>query len=152
MKLDRYELKAGKNLTTFEFISEGPKGRIPKIIQLTPTNYKDLYNLAFGNAHPETGQIDDLAISNNGDSERVLATVVATIYAFTDRYPDAWIYATGSTKALTRLYRMGISKYLQDAENDFMIFGQIHDEWEPFVAGTDYEAFIVKRKLRKFEL
>lgn len=152
MKIDRYQLKAGTNLTTFEFISDGPNGQIPKLIQLTPTNYKDLYNLAFGNKNSETGQIDDLAISNNGDSEKVLATVVATIYIFTDKYPDAWIYATGSTKTRTRLYRMGIAKYLKEAENDFTIFGQIRDEWEPFVIGVDYEAFVVKRKLSNFEL
>ncbi len=152
MKLDRYELKAGKNLTVFEFISDGPRGQISKLIQFTPTNYKDLYNLAFGDKHTETGQIDDSVISNNGDSERVLATVVATVYAFTDKYPEAWIYATGSTKARTRLYRMGISKYLEDAKKDFVIFGQVHNEWEAFVVGLDCEAFVVKRKNRKFEL
>jgi hypothetical protein len=85
MKLDRYELRAGKNLITFEFISEGPNGHIPKLVQFTPTNHKDLHNLAFGNKHNETGEIDDLAISNNGDSERILATIVATVYAFTDK-------------------------------------------------------------------
>lgn len=152
MKLDRYEIKAGDNLTAFEFISEGIKGRISKIIQFTPTNYKDLYNLAFGDRHPETGQIDDIAISNNGDSERVLATVVGAVYAFTDKYPDAWIYATGSTKARTRLYRMGIGKYLEEAKNDFVIYGQIHSEWKLFAKETDYEAFLVKRKFRNFEL
>ncbi|HEY4198818.1 MAG TPA: hypothetical protein VGM63_24930 [Mucilaginibacter sp.] len=152
MKLDHYQLKAGRNLTTFEFISEGPKGRIPKLIQFMPTNYENLYNLAFGDKHSETGEIDDLVVSNNNDSELVLATVVATMYAFTDKYPDALVYATGSTKARTRLYKIGISKYFEDAENDFDIYGQIHDEWELFVKGKDYEAFVVKRKLRKFEL
>ena len=146
MKLDRYELKAGKNLFTYEFTSVGPNGRIPKLIQFMPTNYEDLYNLAFGNKHSETGQIDDLAISNNGDSERILATVVANIYVFTDKYPDAWIQATGSTKARTRLYRMGIAKYWEDANNDFYILGQINSEWEQFVIGIDYEAFAVNRK------
>jgi len=116
MKLDRYELKAGRNLTAFEFISDGPKGQIFKVIQFTPTNYKDLYNLAFGDRHPGTGQIDDTIISNNGDSDRVLATVVAAVYAFTDKYPDAWIYATGSTKVRTRLYRIGISRYLEESK------------------------------------
>jgi hypothetical protein len=94
MKLDRYELKAGENLTTFEFISEGPKGKIPKFIQFSPTNLKGLYNLAFGDKDLKTGEIDDLSISNNGDSEKVLATVVASVYAFTEKNPEAWIYAT----------------------------------------------------------
>lgn len=152
MKLVHYELKAGKNLTTFEFVSEGPKGHIHKLIQFTETNHANLYNLAFGDKHPETGTIDDSTISNNGDSEKVLATVVATIYAFTERYPSAWIYATGSSKTRTRLYRMGISKYLEEVMNDFELYGQYRNEWEIFVRGTDYEAFIVKRKISNFEL
>jgi hypothetical protein len=146
MKLDRYELKAGRNLSTFEFISEGPRGRILKIIQFTETNYKDLYNLAFGDKNLETGEIDDLAISNNNDSERILATVVAAVYVFTDKYPDAQVYATGSTKARTRLYRMGIAKFLEDAKNDYEIYGQVGDDWGSFEIGVDYESFVVKRK------
>lgn len=97
MKLERYELKAGENLTTFEFISEGPKGKISKLIQFSPTNLKDLYNLAFGDKDLNSGEINDLTISNNGDSEKILATVVALVYAFTNKNPDVWIYATGST-------------------------------------------------------
>ena len=78
MNLPRYQLKSGDKLTTFEFISEGPKGRIPKLIQISPTNVKDMYNLAFGDKDRRTGRINDTIISNNGDSEKVLATVVAT--------------------------------------------------------------------------
>ena len=152
MKLERYELKGGDSLTTFEFISEGAKGTKPKLVQFTPTNLKGLYNLAFGDKDPETGQIDDMVISNNGDSEKVLATVVSTLYAFTDKFPDAWIYATGSTKARTRLYRMGISKYIDEVQNDFIVYGQSENEWKIFMKSVEYEAFIVKRKFSNFEL
>jgi hypothetical protein len=44
--------------------------------------------LAFGDKDIEAGDIDDKVISNNGDSEKVLATVVATVYAFIDKYPN----------------------------------------------------------------
>ena len=109
MKLDRYELEAGRNVTTFEFLSEGPKGHIIKLIQFQQMNLPDLYNLAFGDIHSLTGQFDDKVITDNGDSEKVLATVVASIYAFAGQYRNAWIYATGSTATRTRLYRMGIN-------------------------------------------
>jgi hypothetical protein len=33
----------------------------------------------------------------------VLATVMAAVVAFTEKYPNAWIYARGSTTARTRL-------------------------------------------------
>ena len=113
MKLDKYELKSGQQLEVFEFVSIGSKGKITKLVQYTLTNYKDLYNLGFGDKDIETGGIDDTVISNNGDSEKVLATVVGTLYAFIDKHKDAMIYATGSTKSRTRLYRMGITKYLK---------------------------------------
>ena len=41
MKLDRYELKADEPLTTYEFLSEGPKGKIQKIIQFSLANQID---------------------------------------------------------------------------------------------------------------
>lgn len=146
MKLPNYHLKSNEKLTTFEFISEGQKGSIQKMIQFTPTNLKDVYNLSFGDKNNETGKINDSSISNNGDSEKVLATVIATVYAFTDKNPDAWIYATGSSKVRTRLYRMGISKYLTTVKKDFEIYGEGVENWEPFKKDKDYKGFLVKRK------
>lgn len=48
MQLERYELQAERSLMIFEFTSEGPKGRIRKLVQFGETDLKDLYNLAFG--------------------------------------------------------------------------------------------------------
>lgn len=50
----------------FEFTSQGPKGAIPKIVKFSETNLKDLYNLAFGDKDSDTGDLNDLSISNNG--------------------------------------------------------------------------------------
>lgn len=146
MKLPRYPLASSEQLLTFEFISEGQNGLIHKLVRYQPTNMQDVYNLAFGDKDHSTGNIDDTVISNNGDSEKVLATVVSTIYAFTDKYPDVWIYATGSTKARTRLYRMGITKFLPEVRADFDILGERNDAWEPFKINFEYEGFLVRRK------
>jgi len=146
MKLPKYPLASSDKLMTFEFISEGTKGLIHKLVRYQSTNLKDVYNLAFGDKDHTTGDIDDTIISNNGDSEKVLATVVATVYAFTDRYPDTWIYATGSTKSRTRLYRMGITRFISEIEDDFEILGEQNDDWEKFRKNVDYEGFLVRRK------
>ena len=148
MKLPKYPLASSDKLMTFEFISEGTNGLIHKIVRYQPTNLKDVYNLAFGDKDHTTGNIDDTVISNNGDSEKVLATVVATVYAFTDKFPDAWIYATGSTKSRTRLYRMGISKFFSEVDDDFEILGERNDDWEMFRKNVEYDGFLVKRKRR----
>lgn len=146
MKLPKYPLASGDKLMSYEFISEGQKGLIHKLVQFKRTNLKDVYNLAFGDKDHSTGEIDDTVISNNMDSEKVLATVVATVYAFSDKYPDAMIYATGSTKARTRLYRMGIAKYLSQVTKDFEILGERNDDWENFRKNIEYDGFLVKRK------
>lgn len=104
MNVHKYQLKADRKLHIFQFISEGPKGKIPKLVEFTETNLHDFYNLAFGDKDPKTGKINDEITTNNGDTEKVLATVVAAVYAFTDKYPEVWVYATGSTKTRTRLY------------------------------------------------
>lgn len=90
--------------------------------------------------------IDDEIVTNNGDSVKVLATVASTVYAFTDKFPEAMIFATGTTKARTRLYRMGISNHLSTIKLDFEVFGLIDDKWLPFLKEVEFEAFLVKRK------
>ena len=130
----------------FDFVSVGDKGRIPKIVKYSGTNVKDFFNLAFGDKDPATGAINDVVISNNGDSEMVLATVVATLYAFTDKYPDAFVFATGSTKSRTRLYRIGIVRHINEIKKDFRIYGLRNDTWENFEKNIEYEGFLAQRK------
>jgi len=146
MNNDRYNIKSGEQLETFEFVSIGSKGRIYKMVHYFKTNYKGLYTLAFGDKNLTTGELNDLSISNNGDSEKVLATVVATLYVFFDEHPDAIVYATGSTNSRTRLYQMGINKYFDTSQNDFKIFGELEGRWELFEKGKNYTAFLVKFK------
>jgi hypothetical protein len=151
MHLDRYPLKAGSLLNTFMFTSEGKNGNINKVIQFQPMNIPGLFNLAFGDENILTGKFDDNVITDNGDTEKVLATVVAAIFAFSDYYPNAWIYATGSTQSRTRLYQMGINKYFDIAETDFEIMGEYFNVWEIYRKGRQYQAFAVHRKITKFE-
>ena len=151
MILNRYELKAGSNLETFEFLSEGIKGQILKVIQFQQMNHPNLYNLAFGDKDYQTGIIDDKVVTDNGDSIKVLATVVSAVYAFADKHPDCWIYATGSTSSRTRLYQIGINKYYDIVVEDFDIMGEHRNEWEVYQFGKSYQAFAVHRKNNRFE-
>ena len=130
----------------FEFKSEGPNGQISKLIKFSETALKGFYNLAFGDKNIVSGDIDDKIVSNNGDSEQVLATVVSAVFAFTETYRETWVYATGSTKSRTRLYRMGISKYFDEVKMDFEVYGMLDGEWQEFEKGIDYTAFLVRRK------
>lgn len=146
MKIEKYSLKSESNFTVFEFISEGPNGLIRKLIQFQKTNQPNLYNLAFGDKNLETGELDDIVISNNGDNEKVLATVVDSLYAFFDKYPYASVYVTGSTSARTRLYRMGINRFYEEMVQDFILYGQVGNIFYEFEKDKDYTGFLTERK------
>jgi hypothetical protein len=116
------------------------------LVIFTTIEPPDIYNLAFVDIDPQTGEQSDLITTNNGDSQKVLATVAATVLDFTDSYPNALVYATGSTSARTRLYRMGIANNLNKIKEKFEVLGYTNDQWSEFQKGVDYQAFLVKRK------
>ena len=88
-----------------------------------------------------------MAISNNADRDRILATVVAAIYAFVEAHPFAFVYATGSTKSRTRLYRIGINRFYKEIIEDFNIYGQIGNKFYKFERGKEYSGFLAQRKI-----
>jgi hypothetical protein len=146
MQLAHYEIKSEETFTVFEFTSTGNKGEITKLIIFSKTNKRGVYNLAFGDKIKKSDEIDDLTISNNGDSLKVLATVVVALYIFTEKHKNCWVYIEGSTKARNRLYRMGISKYFPLVKLDFFIMGLYGEVWYEFEKYINYDAFIVRRK------
>lgn len=144
---NRYHVNTSSDLLTFEFVSVGPKGGVTKVVRYTEIDIKGFYNLGFGDKDPVTDYISDLTVTNNNDSQKVLATVAATLYTFTDNYPDATVIATGSTEVRTRLYRMGITNNFTEIERDFVVLGLTETIWEPFRKNVIYEAFLVRRKM-----
>ncbi len=148
MKNPKYLYKSEESFKVYEFVSEGPRGQIKKVVQYSETGTEHVYNLGFGDYDEATQSIDDFSITNNGDSLKVLATVASTVYAFTEKYPQAWVFATGSSLVRTRLYRMGITNNLADIKEDFAVYGLTvtNNTWEEFVVGEDYEAFLITKK------
>lgn len=147
MQLPRYDHYTDESKTVFEFVSTGPKGCIRKLVEYVDTGSGNLYNLGFGDINENDGRIDDTIVSNNGDRQKVLATVAATVDEFTSNYPHAIIFATGSTDARTRLYRIGIHRHLLEIQDKFAIFGYCKiNYWEEFTRGKDYLAFLLTRK------
>ncbi len=145
MRLEQYPIKAYEDLLEFEFISEGPKGQITKLVQFLKID-ENVYNLAFGDKKEGENDIDDKIITDNKDSQKVLATVAATVLAFTEKYPEAWIIASGSTQSRTRLYQIGISTNYEELQQYFNVYGYYEQCWVKFQKNIIYDAFAVKRK------
>ena len=68
------------------------------------------------------------------------------MYAFTGKYPECWVFATGSTEVRTRLYRMGISNNLEEIEEEFDVLGYANGVFEKFEKNKTYEGFLITRK------
>ena len=147
MNKPKYLYKTEELFTIYEFFSEGPKGRIKKIVEYTETSTQNVFNLGFGDYDEDSKSISDLSVTNNGDSLKILATVASTVYAFIEKHPNAYILATGSTNVRTRLYRMGITNNLAEIVEDFEVYGLTNKgNWVTFEIGEDYEAFLIKKK------
>jgi hypothetical protein len=149
MNLKKYKYSASDTYLDFEFDSEGPKGKIRKIVRYSPQNAAGItyFNLGFGDLNQKTGKIDDLTISDNRDREKILATIAATVLEFTKHFPDVMVYAKGSTPARTRLYQIGISANLNEIDPLLYVYGyEQYKGWQPFRKNVNYLAFLVKRK------
>lgn len=111
MELPKYQISTNEDQTVFKFVSDGPNGKITKIVLYQPMNEPDLYNLALGDLDSKTREIDFDIRTNNGDRDMILATITETVYAFLYSRPTYSIHFKGSDSVRTRLYQMAISNY-----------------------------------------
>lgn len=65
---------------------------------------------------------------------------------FFDAYPTAIVYFVGLTKNRTRLYQMGISKYIDLIPKEFNIYGELDGVAQRFQKGINYNSFIIRKK------
>jgi hypothetical protein len=150
MPLDRYEFNANRDFTMFEFWSEGPRGRIRKVVRYARLNERingeTLYSLSFGDPLELGDQNMYHVRSNNRDRDKVLATVAFTALEFALRHPEGKILIRGSTPARTRLYQMGINANWAYVGELFRLEGFRCGRYEEFMRGRNYHYFLAKRK------
>ena len=146
MRKERYELSIDTDVMKFRFTSVGPKGEVPKLVIYSKIPNRNIYNLAFGDKDLHTDAIDDFVVTDNKDSQKVLATVAFTVYTFTDEYPHAFIFAKGSSEARTRLYQISISNNLEEIITDFVVWGEKEEKWHRFEKNVKYDSFLITRK------
>ena len=142
---EHYEYTVDENFDQFEFDSDGPKGKFQKIVKLRYVT-RNMYLISFGDLDPITRRLNDKAISNNSDTAKVVFTLAKIILDFTELFPEARLFFTGSTKSRTRLYQMMINKYRDMIQTIFTIDAYYNGEEETFILGRNYNSFVVSRK------
>lgn len=146
MKSEFYNFHTENNSLSFTFQSISDEKTINKIVIYSKvSDFPEIYNLALGDIL-DNDEVSDLTISNNSDLHKVIATVVQTMLIFFKRYPDNHIYFKGNTPERTRLYRIAISRELNEAKEIFDIYGIIDDILQPFQANHAYESYLVSLK------
>ena len=151
MNLEGYNVIYSFDYFEYGFYSDGPKGRIKKLVRFQPftNDAGNFFNLVFGDLDGDEASmfIDDSIVSNNHDTDKILITVAHIVLHFTNLFPNAEIYAEGRTAGRNRLYRMAINRRLKEIKNLFNISGVTEDnEIEPFIGIKNYIGYVVQRK------
>ena len=86
--------------------------------------------------------------TNNGDKDKILATVAITALSFFEKHPDTIIYFEGSSPSRVRTYQMALNRHSEILEKDFLIRGYIEDNYLPkeFEKDKNYVAFLIEKK------
>lgn len=145
MNLEKYDTIVTEDVLSFSFISVGPKGHIQKLVIYQHVE-GPLYNLAFGDRNGELGTINDLIISDNKDTEKVLATVASTIFDFL-QFTLERQYQLKAAHIPEQDFIEGIlPHFLTLQTKEFLLYGELDDKIERFIKGKDYRAFLITKK------
>lgn len=134
MNKEIYFVKENDRKDWYWFKSIGPKGIILKAINFIELS-KNYYHLAFGDWDDKLERINDQTRTNNGDRNKVLSTVAHAVMKFMDYYPNATVYAKGSSPSRTRLYQIGIMNNWAEINDRYSVQGYRNGFWAPFEPG-----------------
>lgn len=145
MNQPTYKIQVNEK-NTYSFISVGRRGLILKVVRFDEIE-PDVFNLGFGDFDFEKQTLSDSIVSDNGDMEKILATVVSILNDFLQNNPKFSVFIVGSTLSRTRLYQIAINRYYEDFKVYFEIFGFKNSEFEVFQKNVNYESFLVRKML-----
>jgi hypothetical protein len=139
-------LHTEEGYSTFDFFSIGQKGVILKRIDIFPAGFEGVYILFLGDVDIDN-RMDCWNISDNGDRDKVLSTVIHVIDKYLEKYPDRKISFTGSTKERTRLYRMLIGSNYDALSEKFEIYCKTNAGKVLFQKNVSADYFLINKKV-----
>lgn len=146
MNYPNYLFHSNLSSTEFFFESIGSKGIINKVVAFQQTSVATIYNLGLADYDPTTGEIDDTIITDNGDMEKILATIFQIVLYYLSINPNHIVYFSGNSPSRTRLYRIAINHSLNELTVLVDVLGVINSQPEPFTANRAYDGFLIRKK------
>lgn len=145
-----YPVTRIENKFIFLFQSRNPFGENPVIKVISyALYYKDgdmYYNLGFGDLDPESHEVSDTTVSNNGDMRKILATVVSTLKTFFKEKPHETVLINGSDRIRRAYYHKLIVDYWNLIEELYLIKGRASGKIERFQKGKNYEFILISQR------
>ncbi len=147
MKYEVYrDINTTKDYSEFDFISVGKNGTIHKRIVFEPMQMKGIYSVALLDVD-KNGSIRDDTIGNNGDRDKILASVAYTVEIYLGKYPERWVYFRGNTSGKTRLYRMAVGLNIDELVLKFDIYAEQVDGIVPFQKNVPLLGILGRKKI-----
>ena len=142
------QLKALPDFSVFQFISQGIAGSTTRQVRFINQREPNIYNLELGDLDPQSQQSG--SISDNGDMNKVIATLMLIIELYTERYPMRTVRLKGNTKEKARLYRIALDIHVNHLLPlfDIGLEEEKHHFFQKFRGREplDNIAFLLKRK------
>jgi hypothetical protein len=112
MEKPSYQFEVSPDALVYEFDSVSSEKIIRKIV-IYEALKDELYHFGFGDLTPD-GDIDYKVNSKNQDMDKVLMTVVKTMFLFFENYPDKQLVFGGSNEIRSRWYCQIITKSIEN--------------------------------------
>jgi hypothetical protein len=139
-------LQALRDFSAFQFTGAGLAGPVTRQVRFNGQKDAGIYNLDLRDL-PVTRKDDPGRVTDQGDMDTVLATLVQIIEIYTERYPRRTIRLKGDTQEKAHLYRMALDHHLDILCPLFIINLEEQvtdsDDDDPNI---DNIAFVLKRK------
>ena len=139
-------------LDSCKFYSKGKNGEFELRLLITRLKHDpegDIFNLGFGVWDASRQIVNDTIETRNDDMQQILATVADKALEFLNKFPNAALYAEGSTSTRTRLYQREIAKIMDEIPVELRIHGLIRTDdigFVEFEKGINFDAFLLSAK------
>jgi len=144
MNIEKYDIKILSDFD-YQFFSKGKNGIVEKKVVFCPTEIPNYFRLSFGDV--VNNYIEEMSISNNGDVDLIIATVVWSVICFTRQNTKRHVKFTGATESRTRLFAMWINKNRDELFKYLNIYGYCNGKCEKFIPNKRYNSFLISLNL-----
>lgn len=140
-----YPFQVGRNGLIYQFESVSENKTILKTVSFQQFGDTGIFNVALLDP-VENGKLSDQIESRNGDLQIVLTTVFQIVCDFLDQFPDFAVGFRGSDARRHRLYRIAITRELENIAGKYEVYG-ITDSLAVvvFEPNRDYDHYLIKK-------